>query len=143
MQAARNIAQAFNGINMKCASCHDSFTDHWQLADTYAVANCFSDTPLELVRCDVPLGKPAKYGYFWPELGEVDGSQPKNQRMARIAELTTAKDNGFFARTIVNRLWHVSTATAWSNHSTSSRRSPGTPNCSTPSRKTSSITDTT
>ena len=105
LQAARNLGQAFNGINMKCASCHDSFTDHWQLADTYAVANCFSDNPLELVRCDIPLGKPAKYGFFWPELGEVDGTQPKDQRMARIAELVTAKDNGFFPRTIVNRIW--------------------------------------
>lgn len=105
MQAARNLAQAFNGINMKCASCHDSFIDHWQLADTYAVANCFSDTPLELVRCDVALGKKAGYGFLWPELGAVDGTQPREQRMARVAELTTSPENGFFSRTIVNRMW--------------------------------------
>ena len=105
MQAARNLAQAFNGVNMKCASCHDSFTDHWQLAETYALANCFSDTPMELIRCDVALGKQAGYGFLWPELGAVDGTLPREQRMARIAELMTLPDNGFFSRTIVNRLW--------------------------------------
>lgn len=105
MQAARNLAQVFTGINLKCASCHDSFIDHWQLADAYALANCFSDSPMELIRCDVPLGKQAGFGFLWPELGSVDGTLPKDQRMARIAELTTSKDNGFFSRTIVNRLW--------------------------------------
>ena len=105
LQAARNLAQVFTGINLKCASCHDSFIDHWQLADAYALANCFSDAPLELIRCDVPLGKQASFGFLWPELGTVDGALPREQRMARIAELTTSKDNGHFARTIVNRLW--------------------------------------
>jgi hypothetical protein len=60
---------------------------------------------MELIRCDVPLGKQAGYGFLWPELGAVDGALPKDQRMARIAELTTSKDNGYFSRTIVNRLW--------------------------------------
>lgn len=105
IQAASNIAQVFNGVNMKCAACHDSFIDHWQLADTYALANCFSDTAMELIRCDVPLGKQAGYGFLWPELGPVDGALPREQRMARVAELCTSKDNGHFARTIVNRLW--------------------------------------
>lgn len=105
MQAARNLAQVFTGINLKCASCHDSFIDHWQLADAYALANCFADAPMELIRCDVPLGKQAGFGFLWPELGAVDGTLPREQRMARVAELTTSKDNGHFARTIVNRLW--------------------------------------
>jgi len=105
MQAARNLAQVFLGINLKCASCHDSFIDHWQLADAFNLANAFAEEPLELVRCETALGKPAGYGFLWPELGGVDGTQPREVRMARVAELTTLKENGHFARTIVNRLW--------------------------------------
>jgi hypothetical protein len=29
MQAAQNISQIFMGVNLKCASCHDSFIDDW------------------------------------------------------------------------------------------------------------------
>ncbi|MEK9986420.1 MAG: DUF1549 domain-containing protein, partial [Opitutae bacterium] len=29
MQFAQNVSQVFLGINMKCASCHDSFIDRW------------------------------------------------------------------------------------------------------------------
>lgn len=105
LQAARNIGQVFLGLNLKCASCHDSFTDHWQLQQTFDLANVFADAPLEITRCDVPLGKPANYGFLWPELGTVDGTLPKEARMARIAELVTTPDNGMFPRTIVNRIW--------------------------------------
>lgn len=105
LQAARNIGQVFLGLNLKCASCHDSFVDHWQLQQVFDLANVFADAPLEVTRCDVPLGKPASFGFLWPELGSVDGALPKEERMARIAALVTTPDNGMFARTIVNRIW--------------------------------------
>jgi hypothetical protein len=57
MQAAQNTAQVFMGINLKCASCHDSFVNDWTLADAYGLAAVFSDGPLELVRCDQPTGQ--------------------------------------------------------------------------------------
>ena len=31
MQAAQNISQVFMGVNLKCASCHDSFVNDWKL----------------------------------------------------------------------------------------------------------------
>jgi hypothetical protein len=105
MQAARNVAQVFLGVNLKCASCHDSFIDHWQLDDAYSLANCFSETPMELVRCEVPTGRAASYRFLWPELGEIDGGAKRRERMARVAELTVSRENGHFARTIVNRYW--------------------------------------
>ncbi|MBM3460008.1 MAG: DUF1549 domain-containing protein, partial [Armatimonadetes bacterium] len=33
MQAAQSISQVFLGVNLKCASCHDSFINTWKLAD--------------------------------------------------------------------------------------------------------------
>ena len=38
IQFAQNISQVFLGLNMKCASCHDSFIDVWKLDDAYGLA---------------------------------------------------------------------------------------------------------
>ena len=105
MQAAINLSQVFLGLNLKCASCHDSFVNNWSLSDTFALANCFSDEPMGLVRCEADLGVQADYGFLWPELGAVDGTQPPAERMTQIAKLVTLPENGYFARTIVNRVW--------------------------------------
>lgn len=105
LQAARSVAQVFLGVNLKCASCHDSFVNSWKLADSYGLANAFSEQPLELVRCDVPTGKIADTRFLWPELGAIDGAAPLEARRARVAELVTAPENGRFARVFVNRAW--------------------------------------
>jgi len=105
LQAARSVAQVFLGVNLKCASCHDSFVNSWKLADAYGLANAFSEEPLELVRCDVPTGKQAQTKFLWPELGAIDGAAPLEDRRARVAELVTSPDNGRFARVFVNRVW--------------------------------------
>ena len=39
MQAAQNVAQVFLGLNLKCASCHNSFISDWKLTDAYGFAN--------------------------------------------------------------------------------------------------------
>ena len=54
MQAAQNISQVFMGVNLKCASCHDSFINDWKLADAYGLAGVYADRPLEMVQCDKP-----------------------------------------------------------------------------------------
>lgn len=105
VQFSQNISQVFLGINMKCASCHDSFIDSWKLDDAYALAAVVADKPLEIHRCDKPTGVHAKARFLWPELGTLDPTQPREERLRRLAELLTHPDNGRFTRTIVNRLW--------------------------------------
>jgi hypothetical protein len=105
MQAANNVSQVFMGVNLKCASCHDSFIDHWKLDDAYSLANAFSEEPMPLVRCDTPTGGMAGYKFLWPDLGAIDGALPLEARRKQIAELVTKPENGPFTRTIVNRLW--------------------------------------
>lgn len=105
MQAAQNISQVFLGINLKCASCHDSFTSDWKLSDAYGLAGIYADKPLEMVRCDVPLGKVAPVKFLYAELGEVDGNAPRPERLKQLARALTSRQNGRFARTIVNRVW--------------------------------------
>jgi hypothetical protein len=105
VQFAQNLSQVFFGINMKCASCHDSFIDRWKLDEAYGLAAIVAEGPLEIYRCDKPTGKMAAAGFLWPELGTIDPALPKLERLARTATLVTHPDNGRFARTIVNRIW--------------------------------------
>lgn len=105
MQAAQTIGQVFLGVQLKCASCHDSFVSRFTLEDAYGLATVFSDKPLELVRCEVPQGKTAPMRFLYPELGDMDAKLPRPQRLARLGELMTKKENGQLTRTIVNRLW--------------------------------------
>ncbi|MBI3839266.1 MAG: PSD1 domain-containing protein [Planctomycetia bacterium] len=105
VQAAQNISQVFLGINLKCASCHDSFISDWKLADAYGLASVFADGPLEIHRCDQPTGKFAPMQFLFPQLGSIDAAAPKPQRLRQLAEVMTRSENGRLARTIVNRLW--------------------------------------
>jgi mono/diheme cytochrome c family protein len=72
LQAAQNISQVFMGVNLKCASCHDSFVSNWKLADAYGLAGVYSDGPLEMQRCDHPLGTYAPLKFLYPQLGSID-----------------------------------------------------------------------
>ncbi len=105
MQFAQNVSQVFLGINMKCASCHDSFIDRWTLQESYDLAAVFAEEPLELERCDVPTGKMATPRWMFPELGQIDPKAKKNERLKQLAKLMTHPENGRFTRTIVNRVW--------------------------------------
>lgn len=106
IQFSQNVSQVFFGINMKCASCHDSFIDSWKLTDAYGMAAIIADQPLEIHRCDKGTGQMAKAAFLWPELGAVDAEKPKAERLAQFASLVTHPDNGRFSRTIANRIWH-------------------------------------
>ena len=105
MQAAQNIAQVFMGVNLKCASCHDSFINDWTLADAYNLANIYADEPLEMFQCDKPTGKKAGMSFLYPELGMISAEAKKEDRLKRLAEILTQKPNGRLTRTVVNRVW--------------------------------------
>ena len=105
IQFSQNVSQVFFGINMKCASCHDSFIDRWKLADAYGLAAVIAEEPLEIARCDKPTGQIAQPKFPWPELGTIDAKQPRDKRLERLAGLVTHPDNGRFPRTIANRIW--------------------------------------
>ncbi len=105
MQAAQNISQVFMGVNLKCASCHDSFINDWQLADAYGMAGIYADAPLEMVECDRPTGKVAPMKLLYGELGTIDPQAPRSVRVERFAQALVIAENGRLARTVVNRLW--------------------------------------
>jgi mono/diheme cytochrome c family protein len=105
MQAAQNVSQVFLGVNLKCASCHDSFVNDWSLADAYGLAAVYADEPMELIHCDKPTGQQSSPRFLYPEIGALDPTLPKADRLQRLAEIMTSPQNGRVPRTVVNRLW--------------------------------------
>ena len=106
MQASQNTAQIFLGVNLKCASCHDSFINRYKLKQSYGMAALFSESPsLELVRCDLKTGAFTGPAFLYPELGSVPEGASLRERHAAAERFFTMPENGRVARTIVNRYW--------------------------------------
>ena len=105
MQAAQNISQSLLGMNLKCASCHNSFVNNITLEQSYSFASIFSKAPLEIHRCDAPTGKFAKPQFISSELGVITADS-LNDRLAQLAEFIAKPSNGRLYRTLVNRIWH-------------------------------------
>jgi hypothetical protein len=106
MQASQNSAQVFLGINLKCASCHDSFINQYKLKQAYGLAAFFSHEPvLELVRCDASTGIQQPAEFLWPDFGPVPSGLSTSERRLAAARLFTHPQNGRLARTLVNRYW--------------------------------------
>ena len=105
MQAAQNVSQVFLGLNIKCASCHDSFISDWKLDDAYAFANVFADTTLEINRCDKPTGKTAGRRILFKELGEINPEAVTAERLKQLADFLVQPKDGRLYRTLVNRIW--------------------------------------
>ncbi len=105
LQAAQNISQSLLGLNLKCASCHNSFINNVTLQQAYDFAQIFADSTLQLYRCDKPTGKFASPNFVFPELGVVSGGDV-SERLASLAQVMVQPANGRLYRTIVNRYWH-------------------------------------
>jgi hypothetical protein len=105
MQAAQNVGQVILGLNLKCASCHDSFISDWKLEEAYAFANIFAEERLEINRCDKPSGKFADTRLLWQNFGNIDSTASKAKKMEQMANLLVRPENGRMYRTVVNRIW--------------------------------------
>lgn len=122
---AHVLSQAFLGIEMKCARCHDAPYHPFQQNDLFEVAAMLQRDGIKLPSTssvpDRPDGRqPAVESSLtpgdvvapdWPfeHLVSVDAAErwaedPKDARQ-RLASLITAPDNARFAQVTVNRLW--------------------------------------
>lgn len=105
MQAAQNVAQSLLGLNLKCASCHNSFVNNVSLAQSYGFANIFAQKPMEIHRCDAPTGQFAQSQFIYPQLGLIKADS-LDDRLVELAAFITKPENGRLYRTMVNRIWH-------------------------------------
>ena len=112
-------AQAFLGLSLECARCHDHPSANWKREDFISTAAFFSQLagkglrppPVESIHY-------LKYDqeYRHPETKQVvkprflDGTEPLirplEDRRAVLARWITSPDNPWFARATVNRIWN-------------------------------------
>ncbi len=104
LQAAQNISQSLLGLNLKCASCHNSFINNLTLDQAYGFANIFADSSLQIFRCDKPTGRYTETSFIYPELGEVLADSLVD-RLRLLADVIVKPENGRLYRTLVNRFW--------------------------------------
>ncbi len=113
------VAQAFLGVSIECARCHDHPSAKWKREDFLSMAAFFSQLagkgrrppPVESIRY-IEFDKEFRH----PETKQVvrprflDGSEPLirplQDRREVLAQWITAGDNPWFARATVNRIWN-------------------------------------
>jgi hypothetical protein len=110
---AGSTARLFLGVKLECAQCHDHPFDKWTRNQFWQFAAFFTDLSPQQARPGTlprPRGTIKMMGLdrvFQARF--LDGKEPdwKNRPGTRptLAEWMTAKDNPFFARAAVNRLW--------------------------------------
>jgi hypothetical protein len=114
---SETVSQAFLGMSIGCAKCHNHPMEKWTNGQYFAMANLlarvrvkdgqaggsstvFAATSGELVQ---PLtGKPQRPQ---PLDGEAMEFESEADRRAHLAEWLTSPDNPYFARSVTNRVW--------------------------------------
>jgi hypothetical protein len=127
LDTSENMAQAFLGINISCAHCHNHPLAKWTQKDYYGMANLFARVRLKTFE---PSGFRPGVGVLFNDVtvysaptGEFMDDRlmiplpPKPLDAAALsseipgdtrqyfAKWLTSADNPFFARNIVNRIW--------------------------------------
>ncbi len=127
LDTSENVAQAFLGITITCAHCHNHPLAKWTQKDYYGMANLFARVRLKTF---APGGSRAGVGPLFNDVtvysaptGEFTDDRfmmvlpPKpldatplpleatGDTRVYFAKWLTAGDNPFFARNIVNRVW--------------------------------------
>jgi len=112
---AETVSQAFLGIRVQCAHCHNHPFEKWTQADYYRMANFFArvgrketdagEFVFTMATGDVThpkLGRPLPPAAFD---GPALAPDAPGDRREFLADWMTAPDNPYFARAIVNRVW--------------------------------------
>ena len=118
---AENYTQAFLGLTLTCARCHNHPMEKWTQTEYYGFANLFARVSMKEEANGAGKGDTATVfstnegDILHPRLGvampprPLDGepmpSHAREDRRAYVARWLTSRDNTQFARTIVNRVW--------------------------------------
>lgn len=119
-----HTSRLFLGLPMQCAQCHDHKTEVWLQEDFYSIAAFFASTEYERIyrknddgeeeEIDVILRNIPRGSVHIPDAEEatpprfLDGERYKGSPMQRrraLSEWMTSKENPYFSRAIVNRIW--------------------------------------
>jgi hypothetical protein len=117
LKLAENTAQAFMGLRIQCAQCHNHPFDRWSMNDYYGFAAFFAqigrksgEDPRETIITNSGSG-----GVKHPVGGKdvaprfLGGAQPEipkgGDRRRVLAEWLTSPDNPYFSRNLANVVW--------------------------------------
>lgn len=108
---AANAARAFLGVNLDCAQCHNHPFAKWTRAQFWETAAFFAtpttateDKPSRL-EIEIPGINKTVAAKFLTGAEKVPEDRGAATGAALLAKWMTAKDNPYFARNAVNRLW--------------------------------------
>ncbi len=119
---AENVSQAFLGLSIGCAKCHNHPLEKWTNDQYYAMANLFSRVRAKGWGGDARNGDGLRT-LFTVNTGELDQpltGQPQpptpldgvplefddpNDRRKHLAKWLTAEENPYFSRSVANRVW--------------------------------------
>ena len=114
-KVAENVAQAFLGIRLQCAKCHNHPFDRWTMDDYYGFAAFFhriARKKAEDYREWIIFGRggeirhPVTQANVAPKF--LGGAAPQidgQDRRQVVADWITSPDNPYFAKNVANRLW--------------------------------------
>lgn len=127
LDTSENMAQAFLGINISCAHCHNHPLAKWTQKDYYGMANLFARVRLktfapsgfrpgvgplfnDVTVYSAPTGEFMDDRLMIPlppkplDAAALSSEMPGDTRLY-FAKWLTSPENPFFARNIVNRIW--------------------------------------
>lgn len=127
-EIATMVSQLFLGVRLECAKCHQHPSEKWSQRDFFSFAAFFGRIGRKGVGISAPIsggeeviyttegpgrrrGGPVKHPLTGEEmtptplLGEPLEIGPESDPRVRLVDWMTAKDNPFFAKVIVNRVW--------------------------------------
>jgi len=115
---ASAVARVFLGVKVECAQCHDHPFAKWKRKQFWETAAFFSDLPDPFNQVDAqgrPIVRQRKAGEIKIPGGDkvakakfLDGKEPKvtgNDYRGALVDWMVRKDNPYFARAAVNRVW--------------------------------------
>ena len=119
---AENVSQAFMGLSIACAKCHNHPLEKWTNDQYYAFANLFSRVRAKGWGGDVRNGDGVRTLYtvstgelVQPRTGKPQQPTPLDgdavpfdatgDRRKHVARWLTSPENPYFTRSIVNRVW--------------------------------------
>jgi hypothetical protein len=121
-ELAPMVSRLFLGVRLDCARCHQHPSERWGQTDFYSFAAFFSRIGRKGVGISAPISGGEEVMFMaesggvkhpltgqevlpMPLLGNPLAIPAGKDPRAVLAEWVTAKDNPFFARVIVNRVW--------------------------------------
>lgn len=116
LKLTENVAQAFLGMRIQCAQCHNHPFDRWTMDDYYGFAAFFAqigrkraDDPRETIVYNSGGGgmkHPVTGQTVAPKyLGGAEAEVTNRDRREAVAEWLVSPENPFFAKRIANLVW--------------------------------------